>query len=397
MSQDWTRTYNKINWQNYPSTATPLNETNLLKIDNSLYEVDGRVITLDGTKFDTTSANELFKSVSYTASTGTFVFTKWDNSTVTINTDIEKIAVNFDYDDDPTSPHYQNLVITLEDGTVKYVDMSALITEYEFTTSTTITFTVAADGTVSASVRDGSIGFTQLDAAVTTYIDGKEAEAEADALVSEGWAKGTQNGTPVASGTYFEDNSKYYSEQSEQSKLFAEGISVGQQNGVDVDSSSPYWHNNAKYYSDNAQAIAAQNFGGLNDVQFEDLQDGQVPIYDAADQIWYNGTIETATSFEDLTDTSIIDAQPLDKPIYDGTNWVNVPSGDIGVMTNPLQAESGEFITDSDNHPIMLMYDAMAQTQLLALNMELLHDDKCLLDLGENYYLTDENGVFIEF
>lgn len=35
-------------------------------------------------------------------------------------------------------------------------------------------------------------------------------------LVSEGWAKGTQNGTPVASGEYFEDNAKYYAELAEQ-------------------------------------------------------------------------------------------------------------------------------------------------------------------------------------
>jgi hypothetical protein len=35
-------------------------------------------------------------------------------------------------------------------------------------------------------------------------------------LVSEGWAKGTQNGVPVTSGEYFEDNAKYYAELAEQ-------------------------------------------------------------------------------------------------------------------------------------------------------------------------------------
>lgn len=40
--------------------------------------------------------------------------------------------------------------------------------------------------------------------------------ADSYRLVSEGYAAGTQNGTPVASGTYYENNAKYYSELAEQ-------------------------------------------------------------------------------------------------------------------------------------------------------------------------------------
>lgn len=40
-----------------------------------------------------------------------------------------------------------------------------------------------------------------------------EGDAAVSALVAEGWAKGTQNGTPVESGDYYQDNSKYYKEQ----------------------------------------------------------------------------------------------------------------------------------------------------------------------------------------
>lgn len=43
----------RINWQNLPSTATPVNETNLNKIDYAVYEIDGRVVD-----FDTTKANQ---------------------------------------------------------------------------------------------------------------------------------------------------------------------------------------------------------------------------------------------------------------------------------------------------------------------------------------------------
>ena len=44
------KTYGRINWENYPSDETPLNESNLNKIDVATDEIDNRVITLDTTK-----------------------------------------------------------------------------------------------------------------------------------------------------------------------------------------------------------------------------------------------------------------------------------------------------------------------------------------------------------
>lgn len=39
-----------INWENYPSDSTPMNETNLNKTDRAIDIIDDRVITLDTTK-----------------------------------------------------------------------------------------------------------------------------------------------------------------------------------------------------------------------------------------------------------------------------------------------------------------------------------------------------------
>jgi len=101
--------------------------------------------------------------------------------------------------------------------------------------------------------------------------------AAASALEAEGFAKGTQDGTPVSSGPYYEANAKYYKEQAANSAttasnkageasssassantdaLKAEGYAVGQQDGTDVGSGSEYYHNNAKYYSGEASASA---------------------------------------------------------------------------------------------------------------------------------------------
>ena len=90
-------------------------------------------------------------------------------------------------------------------------------------------------------------------------------EAEADALIAEGYAKGTQDGVPATSGEpYYQDNAKYYKEQAEAAAsgggadaLKAEGYAVGTQNGTPVSSGSPYYQNNAKYYEGEAATSAS--------------------------------------------------------------------------------------------------------------------------------------------
>lgn len=101
---------------------------------------------------------------------------------------------------------------------------------------------------------------------------GSAGTAADQALVSEGYAKGTQSGTPVASGTYYHDNAKYYKEQADgdassasasataanADALKAEGYAVGKQNGTDVGSGSPYYENNAKHYASEAADSATE-------------------------------------------------------------------------------------------------------------------------------------------
>lgn len=146
------KVYSRIDWENYPSEKTPLNEQNLNKIDVATDEIDNRVIALDTNKFNKTDAEGLFKDVSLNPANGVITFTLVSGATKTIDTLLEKIAINFDYDAET-----QQLIITLDDGEIKYVDLSALITQYEFLDSDTIAFQVKADGKVTAIVKEGSI------------------------------------------------------------------------------------------------------------------------------------------------------------------------------------------------------------------------------------------------
>ena len=237
MGQNWNKAHDpskNTHWINYPSIDSPIIDDELNRNEVSVDTIDDRVITLDTTKAEQSDLLLAFKDVSLNTSTGVITFTLFNNTTKTIDTLLEKIAINFDYDDDPTSAHYQNLVITLEDGTVKYIDMSALITQYEFVNSSTIAWTIGNNGSVSASVPDGSITESKLQPnfladcrAAKAGAENAEADAIAKALVAEGYANGKQNGVPVTS-------------------------------------ESPYYHNNAEYFKDQAQSIVGSKVDSFN-------------------------------------------------------------------------------------------------------------------------------------
>ena len=143
--------YSREYWENFPSEKTAINKNRLNNIEGGIDAIDDRVCALDTTKVDLTKANELVEEILWDASNGTLTVVKMNGSRAVIDTKLEKLAVNFTY-----NPQTQQLVITLDDGTVQNVDLSSLITEYEFLDSDTIAFEIA-DGKVKAIVKNGSI------------------------------------------------------------------------------------------------------------------------------------------------------------------------------------------------------------------------------------------------
>ena len=143
--------YSRINWENFPSEKTAVNESNLNKMDLAIDNLDDRVVAMDASKVDLTKANELVEAILWDESNGTLTVVKMNGSRAVIDTKLEKLAVNFTY-----NPQTQQLVITLDDGTVQNVDLSSLITEYEFLDSDTIAFEITG-GKVKAIVKNGSI------------------------------------------------------------------------------------------------------------------------------------------------------------------------------------------------------------------------------------------------
>nr|DAG19989.1 MAG TPA: L SHAPED TAIL FIBER PROTEIN [Caudoviricetes sp.] len=234
------KTYGRINWENYPSDETPLNESNLNKIDVATDEIDNRVITLDTTKATKEEVSTLVQDVTFEEKTGIITIVKKNGSKITIDTQMEKIAVNFSY-----NAGTQQIILTLIDGTKQYIDLAALITQYEFLDSDTVAFSIDSAGKVSAIVKEASIKEKHLQpnyladikvetakaaasqkAAATSESNAKTSETAAATSESNAAASATKAQSYATGGTNSRtgedtDNAKYYSQQSAQSQSAA--------------------------------------------------------------------------------------------------------------------------------------------------------------------------------
>lgn len=171
MQKIYSRTY----WENFPSENTAIDAIRLNNMEAGIDNLDDRVVAMDASKVDLVKANELVKEILWDESKGTLTVVKMNGSKAVIDTKLEKLAVNFKYD-----PESQQLVITLDDGTVQNVDLSSLITEYEFLDSDTIAFEIAG-GKVKAIVKNGSITEDKLQPNFLADIKVESAKATASA------------------------------------------------------------------------------------------------------------------------------------------------------------------------------------------------------------------------
>ena len=267
----------RINWENEPSIVSPINATNLNKMDYALKAHDDTLANWDITKANESDLLLSLKTVTYDTDTGEFVFTWWNGTTKTVDLNIEKIPVSFSMDANGV------ITMTTEDGTQYTADVGSLIKTYTFTDSSEIDFTVTTDGsgnkTVTASIVAGSIDGTKL---TPNYLADCTA-AKTGAETAEGKAEGSA-----------ED---------------AEAWAVGERDGVPVPSTDPAYENNAKYWATHSSS----SFAGLTDTDITNPQNGQVPVYNSTTSKWENqnqsagggSTVKVTTSESSLYGQSV--------------------------------------------------------------------------------------------
>ena len=147
-----TKAHSPINWQNSPSVSTPINESNLNKMDKAIGVIDDRVVSLDTTKANQTDMLTAITNVTFDESTGIFTFTRKNGTTIKLDTKLEKLILNWNYD-----KNKQILYLILSDGSQMPIDFSSLISQYEFVDSGTIRWVLGTDGKVAAEIIKGTI------------------------------------------------------------------------------------------------------------------------------------------------------------------------------------------------------------------------------------------------
>ena len=259
----------RINWENEPSIASPINATNLNKLDSAAYAFDQTFATWDVTKANQSDLLLSVKSIDYDTTTGVFVFTWQNGTTKTVDLNIEKIPVSF-------SMSAQGVItMTTDDGTQYTADVGSLIKTYTFTDSTEIDFTVTTDQsgnkTVTAALKDGSIVGTKLEPnylancqSAANSASGSATAADGSAEDSEAWAVGTRDGVPVPS-------------------------------------TDPAYNNNSKYW---ATQGGANSLAGLSDTDINSPTDGQGLVYNYSTSKWINGNVSSGSTITVFTNES---------------------------------------------------------------------------------------------
>lgn len=209
--------YTRINWENYPSEATALNETNLNKMDFALDEVDNRLIEQDTTKLSKTDASNDIVNWTMDEETGVITITRRSGEQILFDLNIEKIPVSFSLSDDGI------LTMVTDDGTTFTANIGAMIPILTFNDSDEIAVSVSGTGinkTYSFSVKDNSITENKLQPNFLADIKVQSASASLSASNAETNATKSQSYAVGGTGTRGEnedtDNAKYYYQQAQQ-------------------------------------------------------------------------------------------------------------------------------------------------------------------------------------
>lgn len=200
--------YSRINWKNFPSEETAVNETNLNRMDSGLDAIDDRVVAMDAAKFDAITANSLIKDWEIDENTGIITITKLSGEKILFDLNIEKIPVSFALSDDGI------LTMTTDDGTQFTANIGAMIPILTFEDSDEIAVSVSGEGvnkTYSFSIKNGSITEDKLRPDYLADIKVESAKAASSAVSADKSAKDSESQANLSKG--YADSANEYAEK----------------------------------------------------------------------------------------------------------------------------------------------------------------------------------------
>jgi len=213
--------YSRIQWENYPSILTPINEINLNHMDYAIDSLDDSVVLLDTVKADKSVVLNTINDWSMDSDTGIITITKVNGEQIIFDLNIEKIPVSFTLSEDGI------LKMTTDDGSEFVTNISDIIPILTFENSDTIAVKVTSDGinkSYSFEVKDGSITEDKLQ---PNYLANVQAasnsaiQASSQAIESAHTAVTSETNSKVS-----ETNAKASEEAAKQSEVNAKASEV---------------------------------------------------------------------------------------------------------------------------------------------------------------------------
>lgn len=157
--------------------------------------IDGRYTKAQSDAKLKSKTDPLIKSVGLDPQTGIWTFTKENGQTVTVDTNLEKIALDAKLD-----PDTKEFVLTLADGTEQRVSLSSFVRFLEFVGSDEIAF-LTTGNTVKAGIKSGSIAEDKLNPALFSRLDTAVSAAESSAANAQTYAQKAQTQATNAAGS----------------------------------------------------------------------------------------------------------------------------------------------------------------------------------------------------
>lgn len=246
-----------------------------------------------------TETNDLVKTLDIDLNTGVFTITKKDGTVETIDTTLEKVPTNFAFVEE-NGMYY--LKVTNTDGTSTQVDVTTLFNDYTFNNTDSIAFSTVKDGneaTITAEIRDASIGIEKLSLTAVSQLEGYVSSASQSAQTATTKAneasESATNAFNSANTAVNASNSAVASATSAQTSAnnaatSASAASSSAANSTSQATLSQSWAvgntgardgentNNAKYWAEQAQASAIID-GEMSDTSENPVQNKVIKQY----------------------------------------------------------------------------------------------------------------------
>ena len=280
-----------------------------------------------------TETSTLVADIGVDLATGVITVTKKDSSKTTIDTALEKVPSTFEFVEDAENDRFY-IKVTNVDGTSSQTEVTNLMNQYTFPDGDIVSFVISKSGTtttVTANIKNGSIGLAQLSTEVKQYYEEIKSSVSADrAAVEADKAVVLDASQTVTSNTELVLS---YKEAAEENALLSKSYAIGNTGtrvGEDTDNSM-YYSNEAKYARNQAQAAQAaaekardearEIVGGDYATRAElNEHANNVDIHVTADEkVLWSSKSDFSGEYKDLTNKPTVSATTLLASNWDST------------------------------------------------------------------------------